>query len=92
MAAQASTVAFDTLKAVQRLEGAGMNRGHAEAVAETVADAQGGAATKEDIRRLEDKMATREDIANLELRMVRAMFVQAGAFIAIVFALMKFLQ
>ena len=99
MAAEASTIAFDTLKAVRRLEGAGMARGHAEAVAETVAAAQGSAATKEDIRRLEDKMATKEDlakleanIANLEIRLVRAMLVQAGAIVAIIVALLKFLQ
>ena len=117
MAADASTIAFDTLKAVRRLKGAGMARGHAEAVAETVAAAQGGAATKEDIRRLEDKMATmatkedlakleattkadiarlematKESIANLEIRLVRVMSVQAGAIIAIIVALLKFLQ
>ena len=110
MAAEAPMIAFDTLKAVRRLEGAGMSRGHAEAVAETVAAAQGSAATKtgirllaDDIRRLEDKMATKEDLAkleaatkadsaNLELRLVRTMWMQAGAIVAIIVALMKFFQ
>ena len=146
MAAEAPMIAFDTLKAVRRLEGAGMSRGHAEAVAETVAAAQGSAATKadirllaDDIRRLEDKMttmATKEDLAkleaatkaeiarleastkaeiaklqtstkaeiakletsnkadnaNLELRLVRTMWMQAGAIVAIIVALLKFLQ
>ena len=90
MAAQASTVAFDTLKAVQRLEGAGMNRGHAEAVAETVADAQGGAATQNDIAGLKEWM--KAEMANQELRLVRAMRVQGGAVTAIIAALLKFLQ
>ena len=90
MAAQASTVAFDTLKAVQRLEGAGMNRGHAEAVAETVADAQGGAATQNDIAGLKEWM--KAEMANRELRLVRAMRVQGGAVTAIIAALLKFLQ
>ncbi len=90
MAAQASTVAFDTLKAVRRLEGAGMNRGHAEAVAETVADAQGGAATQNDIAGLKEWM--KAEMANQELRLVRAMRVQGGAVIAIIAALLKFLQ
>ena len=72
MAAEAPMVVFDALKAVRRLEGAGMARGHAEAAAETVAAAQGSAAMKEDIRRLEDKMATKEDLVNLEFRLVRA--------------------
>ena len=132
MATEAPMIAFDTLKAVRRLEGAGMNRGHAEAVAETVAAARGSAATKadirllaDDIRRLEDKMATKEDLArleastkadiakleastkaeiakleaatkadsaNLELRLVRTMWMQAGAIVAITVALLKFLQ
>ena len=45
-----NTTSFDTLNAMQRLEQAGMERAHAEAIVGTVRDAQTALATKADLK------------------------------------------
>ena len=96
--------AFDTLAAARDLEAAGVERAHAEAIAGAVRKAAGAGheelATKADIDRLEaatkadiDRLeaATKADIAALEARMYRALWMQAGAIVAAVVALVKLL-
>ena len=77
---------FDTLAAARRLEDAGMDRAHAEAVAAIVREGQGDLATKSDITSvpndittlsnkldtLHDKMTTLLWIAGLNLAMTIA--------------------
>ena len=49
---------FDTLDAARRLEDAGMDRRHAEAVATIVRDSQGELATAAQLKSLDDKVTT----------------------------------
>ena len=85
--------AFDTLAAARNLEAAGVTRAHAEAIADTMRQAAGAGheelATKADIDRLE--AATKADIANLRADVYRALWMQAGAIVAAVVALVKLL-
>ena len=68
-----TTIAFDTLAASRDLEAAGMERRHAEAVAEVTAQAAGAGrgelATKADIK----DFATKADLARLEARIYLAL-------------------
>lgn len=52
------SAAFDTLDAARRLEDAGMDRKHAEAVATIVRDSQGELATAGQLKSLDDKVTT----------------------------------
>ena len=90
--------AFDTLETMRDLEAAGVERAHAEAIAGAVRKAaaadRDALATKADIARLEaditrieDKLETKADKADL----YRALWMQAGAVVAAVVALLKLL-
>lgn len=50
------SAAFDTLEAANRLENAGMDRMHAQAIATVVRDGQGTLATRDYIRNLSDRI------------------------------------
>ena len=84
--------AFDTLAATRNLEAAGVTRAHAEAIADTVRQAavadRDALATKADITHLEDKLETRADKVDL----YRALWMQSGAIVAAVVALVKLLS
>ena len=69
---------YDTLAAAQRLGAAGIEREHAEAIAETVRDGRAGLATKTDL----DKLATR-----IEATLYRALWIQTGTIIAAIVGL-----
>ena len=69
---------FDILKTTRDLEAAGIERRHAEAIAEGMR----GAATAD-----RDEFATKADLAGLEARMYRALWIQGGAIVAILTAL-----
>ena len=75
-----TTLTFDTLKFVQRLEKAGVSREHAtaeaEALAEVFASAGQGIATKSDLEKLETSLESKMDA--LELRLT----IKLGAFMA----------
>ena len=75
-----TTLTFDTLKFVQRLEKAGVSREHAtaeaEALAEVFASAGQGIATKSDLEKLETRLESKMDA--LELRLT----IKLGAFMA----------
>ena len=58
---------IDTLAAARALERAGMENGHAEAVAVVVRDATADLATKADLNALEDRL--NEKLASLEGRL-----------------------
>ena len=81
--------AFDTLETMRDLEAAGVERAHAEAIAGAVRKAAGAGheelATKTDIASLGTK------IANLRADVYRALWMQAGAIVAAVVALVKLL-
>ena len=85
--------AFDTLETMRDLEAAGVERAQAEAIAGAVRKAavadRDALATKADIAHLE--AATKADRAALEARMHRALWMQAGAIVAAVVALVKLL-
>ena len=96
--------AFDTLETMRDLEAAGVERAHAEAIAGAVRKAavadRDALATKADIARLEAatkadiarlEAAAKADLAALEARMYRALWMQAGAIVAAVVALVKLL-
>ena len=70
------SAAFDTLKAANRLQAAGMHRDHAEAVATIIGDGQGDLATKDDIGNL----ATTAEL-------YRALWIQAAGIVATIAAL-----
>ncbi len=60
-------VALDTLAAMRRMEDAGMEREHAEAVAEAVREAASSASAAAVADR--DRMATKADLSALEARL-----------------------
>ena len=66
--------AFDTLEAAHRLEDAGMDRKHAEAVAAAIRQGQGN-------------LVTTADLSALEARLYRALWIQAAGTIATIAAL-----
>ncbi len=74
--------AFDTLETMRDLEAAGVERAQAEAIAGAVRKA--AAADR-------DALATKADIANLRADVYRALWMQAGAIVAAVVALVKLL-
>ena len=74
--------AFDTLAAVRDLEAAGVERAQAEAIAGAVRKAAGAG---------REELATKTDIANLRADVYRALWMQAGAIVAAVVALVKLL-
>ena len=93
-----TAAAFDTLETTRDLEAAGVERAHAEAIASAVRKAAAAdhdaLATKADITRLEadvarleDKLEAKADKADL----YRALWMQAGAIVAAVVALLKLL-
>lgn len=90
-----STLAFDTHAAVKALKQAGFEEPQAEAVVATVGDAIGdNVATKEDTRVLRGDITNlrtelRGEIHALEARLYRALWIQTGAIIAAVVALVK---
>ena len=72
--------AFDTLKAAQSMEAAGIERRHAEAIAAAVAESGEHAATRADLDALESR---------LHATVYRALLLQAAAIVAAVVALLK---
>ena len=76
---------FDTHQAVRRLEAAGIETRHAEAIVSEMRDVGAGAldrdqrATKADL----EPLATKAELAGLEARMYRALWIQGGAIVAI---------
>lgn len=72
---------FDTLNAMRRLEGAGMERTRAEATVETIREAQAELVTKSDLA------LVRSDLAALESRLradlYRALWIQGAGIVAI---------
>ena len=87
-----ATITFDTLKAVEGLEAAGMDARHAKAVVNTVAEAfSDTVATKSDIADLKAEMANiRADMSNLKAEMFRALWIQGGSIVALIVGLLKF--
>lgn len=98
-----ATTTFDTLKAVEGLEAAGMDARHAKAVVNTVAEAFSDtvatkadiaaleASTKADIADLKAEMANlRADMSNLKAEMFRALWIQGGGIVALIVGLLKF--
>ncbi len=92
--------AFDTLETMRDLEAAGVERAQAEAIAGAVRKAaatdRDALATKADITRLEaaaraDTASLETKIANLRADVYRALWMQAGAIVAAVVALVKLL-
>ncbi len=83
--------AFDTLETMRDLEAAGVERAHAEAIAGAVRKAavadRDALVTKADVARLEDKLEAKADKADL----YRALWMQAGAIVVAVVALVKLL-
>ena len=71
-----SAVAFDTLAVARNLEAAGLERAHAEAIADAVRDAAGAdreqLATKSDLGTLEDRITAKlaTAVAGLERRFI----------------------
>ncbi len=59
---------FDTLATARDLEGTGIERGQAEAIAQAIGRDGGQLATRDDIERLEARTASKEDVARLEAR------------------------
>ncbi len=85
---------IDTLKFVRRLTDAGMERPMAEAIVESIAEADpSDLATKADLRseigRLESKIET--SVADLRAEMFRLMMVQAVTIIGVTVTLIKLL-
>ena len=89
-----NAAAFDTHQAVRRLEAAGIETRHAEAIVSEMRDVGAGAldrdqlATKADLEPLATKaqlepLATKAELAGLEARMYRALWIQGGAIVAI---------
>ena len=76
-----SAAAFDTLAAARNLEAAGIERAHAEAIADAVRDAAG--ADREQLATKADLAVLRTDLAALETRMFKF---GIGLAFAIVFA------
>jgi len=72
------SAAFDTLTAARRLQDAGMERKHAEAIATVVREGQGELSTTGDLSALE---------ARLTATLYRALWIQAAAIIAAIAAL-----
>jgi len=68
-----NTITFDTLKFVQTLEDAGVNRQQATAIAQAVRDSHDAA-----------ELATKSDLRELELRMV----IKLGSLMVILMGLM----
>ena len=71
---------IDTLAAAQALERAGMENGHAEAVAVVVRDATDDLATKADLNALESRLEAK--LANAVNRMLLGNMVVAGLLFA----------
>ena len=88
---------FDALTAARDLEAAGIERRHAEAIAEGMREAAGAdrteLATKGDIDALrrETKADLAAGIAGLESRMYRAFWIQAAALIGTQLAIAGFI-
>ena len=80
-----NAAAFDTHQAVRRLEAAGIETRHAEAIVSEMRDVGAGTldrdqlATKADL----EPLATKAELAGLEARMYRALWIQGGAIVAI---------
>lgn len=85
--------AFDTLAAARRLRDARVEPAQAEAIAETIGAAVGSGrlATKDDIRRLEDRIEAAEGRMATKADLYRALWMQTGIIVAAVVALMKLL-
>ena len=76
------TETFDTLAAARQLQAAGMERPHAEAVADVVRDSRDGLATKADIailseriKGLSTRIGTLQWVAGLNVAMTMAILV-----------------
>ena len=80
---------FDTLAYARRLREAGVEAKQAEAHAEAARTVRSGLATKADLDNLETRLEMRFDarIAALRADIYRALWVQTGAFAAIVTAI-----
>ena len=73
---------FDTLAATRDLEAAGIERRHAEAVIGVVRASRAGLATKADLAALR---------ADMRADLYRALWIQTGAIVGAVVAIVKFL-
>ena len=82
MTAADSLADFDTLAAIRDLEAAGIERRHAEAVIGVVCASRAGLATKADLVALR---------ADMRADLYRALWIQTGAIIGVVVAVVKFL-
>lgn len=81
-----ATITFDTLKATEDLEAAGMDIRQAKAVVNTLADAfTDTVATKTDIAEL------KTDIANLKAEVFRALWIQGAGIVALIVGLTRLL-
>lgn len=85
-----ATITFDTLKAAEGLEAAGMDARHAKAVVNTVAEAfSDTVATKADIAALEARIDS--GLANLKAEMFRMLWIQGASIVALIVGLLKFI-
>ena len=82
MATADSPADFDTLAATRDLEAAGIERRHAEAVIGVVRASRAGLATKADLD---------TGLAALRADIYRALWIQTGAIVGVVVAIVKFL-
>ena len=82
MATADSPADFDTLAATRDLEAAGIERRHAEAVIGVVRASRAGLATKADLAALR---------ADMRADLYRALWIQTGAIVGAVVAIVKFL-
>ena len=79
---------FNPLAAARDLEAAGIERRHAEAIAEGMR--QAAAADHDELATKADLAALRADLAELRADLYRALWIQGGAIVAILTALRFF--
>ena len=86
-----SAKAFDTLTTARRLETAGVERTHAEAIASAIGSTQERVATRADLEPLATKaelepLATKAELAALETRLTNRFYGSAVALAGVVIA------
>ena len=77
-----STKAFDTLTTARRLETAGVERAHAEAIASAIGSTRERVATRADL----EPLATKAELAALETRLTNRFYGIAVALAGVVIA------
>ena len=77
-----STRAFDTRSTARRLETAGVERAHAEAIASAIGSTQERVATRADL----EPLATKAELAALETRLTNRFYGIAAALAGVVIA------